>query len=115
MIGSAYLENVLRSLANSTGGTSIFNTNNLNQGLDKVDLELSNYYVLGFNPSSSKRDGKLRKIEVKSEAKGVKLKYRPNYVDPRPPDAGFKKLAFERHLISTPKTQLPVMFRPVYF
>ena len=115
----AYLENVLRSLANSTGGTSIFNTNNLNQGLDKVDLELSNYYVLGFNPSSSKRDGKLRKIEVKSEAKGVKLKYRPNYVDPRPPDAlaGSKE---ERSLLSaisspTPKTQLPVMFRPMYF
>lgn len=115
----AYLENVLRSLANSTGGTPIFNTNNLNQGLDKVDLELSNYYVLGFNPSSSKRDGKLRKIEVKSEVKGVKLKYRSNYVDPRPPDAlaGSKE---ERSLLSaiaspTPKTQLPVMFRPVYF
>ena len=114
-----YMENVLRSLANSTGGTSIFNTNNLNQGLDKVDLELSNYYVLGFNPSGSKRDGKLRKIEVKSEAKGVKLKYRSNYVDPRPPDAlaGSKE---ERSLLSaisspTPKTQLPVMFRPVYF
>lgn len=114
-----YMENVLRSLANSTGGTSIFNTNNLNQGLDKVDLELSNYYVLGFSPSSSKRDGKLRKIEVKSEAKGIKLKYRSNYVDPRPPDAlaGSKE---ERSLLSaisspSPKMQLPVMFRPVYF
>jgi VWFA-related protein len=114
-----YLENILRSLAHSTGGTSVFNTNNLNQGLDKVDLELSNYYVLGFNPSSSKRNGKLRKIEVKTEAKGAKLKYRSGYIDPRPPDslAGSKE---ERSLLSaisspTPITQLPVMFRPEYF
>ncbi|MFN8009224.1 MAG: VWA domain-containing protein [Terriglobia bacterium] len=114
-----YLENVLRTMAHSTGGTSIFNTNNLSQGLDKVDTELSNYYVLGFNPSSSKRDGKLRKIEVKTDVKGAKLKYRTGYVDPRPPDAlaGSKE---ERSLLSaisspSPMNQLPLTFRPMYF
>ncbi len=97
----------------------IFNTNNLNQGLDKVDLELSNYYVLGFYSSNSKRDGKFRKLEVKTDAKGVKLKYRKGYTDPRPLDAlaGSKG---ERSLMNalaspTPATQLPVAFRPVYF
>ncbi len=115
----AMMENILRSLSTETGGLSIFNTNNLNQGLDKVDLELSNYYVLGFSSSNPKRDGKYRKLEVKTDAKGVRLKYRNGYLDPRPPDAlaGSKG---ERSLMSaisspTPATQLPLNFRPVYF
>src|SRR5262249_22519924 len=113
------LDNILRSLALETGGMPIFNTNNLNEGLDKVDLELSNYYVLGFYSSNSKRDGKFRKLEVKTDVKGVKLKYRKGYTDPRPLDAlaGSKG---ERSLMNalaspTPATQLPVAFRPVYF
>jgi len=115
----AMMENILRSLASETGGLPIFNTNNLNQGLDKVDLELSNYYVLGFSSTNPKRDGKYRKLEVKSDVKGLKLKHRDGYVDPRPQDAlaGSKG---ERSLMSaisspTPLTQLPVTFRPVFF
>jgi VWFA-related protein len=115
----AVMENILRSLASETGGLPIFNTNNLNQGLDKVDLELSNYYVLGFSSTNAKRDGKYRKLEVKSDVKGLKLKHRNGYVDPRPADAlaGSKG---ERSLMSaisspTPITQLPVSFRPVFF
>lgn len=115
----AVMENILRSLASETGGLPIFNTNNLNQGLDKVDLELSNYYVLGFSSSNSKRDGKYRKLEVKTDVKGLKLKHRNGYLDPRPADAlaGSKG---ERSLMSaisspSPMTQLPVTFRPVFF
>jgi VWFA-related protein len=115
----AMMENILRSLASETGGLPIFNTNNLNQGLDKVDLELSNYYVLGFSSTNPKRDGKYRKLEVKTDVKGLKLKHRNGYLDPRPADAlaGSKG---ERSLMSaisspTPMTQLPVTFRPVFF
>ncbi|MSO23125.1 MAG: VWA domain-containing protein [Acidobacteria bacterium] len=115
----AMMEDILRSLASETGGLPIFNTNNLNQGLDKVDLELSNYYVLGFSSTNPKRDGKYRKLEVKTGVKGLKLKHRNGYVDPRPPDSlvGSKG---ERSLLSaisssTPLTQLAVSFRPLYF
>ena len=115
----AMMENILRSLASETGGLPIFNTNNLNQGLDKVDLELSNYYLLGFSSTNPKRDGKFRKLEVRTDVKGLKLKHRNGYLDPRPPDAlaGSKG---ERSLMSaisspTPITQLPVSFRPVFF
>jgi VWFA-related protein len=115
----AVMDNILRSLALESGGQAIFNTNNFNEGLDRVDLELSNYYVLGFQSSNPKRDGKFRKLEVKTDEKGVKLKYRKGYTDPRPLDvlAGSKG---ERSLMSaisspTPANQLPVLFRPVYF
>ncbi len=113
------MNNILRSLSSETGGIAVYNTNNLNQGLDKVDLELSNYYVLGFSSSDSKRDGKYRKLKVKTKVKGVRLKHRDGYLDPRPPDAlaGSKD---ERSLMSaisspTPVTDLPLMFRPSYF
>ncbi|PYV89500.1 MAG: hypothetical protein DMG05_13370 [Acidobacteria bacterium] len=103
------VDHILRSLAQDTGGLAIF----------KVDLELSNYYVLGFYSDNPKRDGKFRKLEVKTQLKGVKLKYRKGYADPRPLDAlaGSKG---ERSLMTaisspTPLTQLPVTFRPVYF
>ena len=115
----ARMENILRSLATETGGSPIFNTNNFNERLDKVDQELSNYYVLGFQSGNPKRDGKFRKLEVKTDMKGVNLKYRKGYVDPRPLDvlAGTKG---ERSLMAavsspTPATQLPLTFRAVYF
>ena len=36
------MRDVMRSLAKSTGGVSIFKTNNIEAGLDKVELELDN-------------------------------------------------------------------------
>ncbi len=115
----AMVDNILRSLATESGGLAIFNTNNLNEGLDRVDLELSNYYVLGFQSSNPKRDGKFRKVEVKSQQKGVKLKYRKGYLDPRPLDvlAGSKGERSLMSAISAPTlpNQLPVHFRSIYF
>ena len=113
------VSNILRSLATETGGIPIFNTNNLNEGLDKVDLELSNYYVLGFYSGNPKRDGKFRKLEVKTDVKGVKLKYRKGYLDPRPLDAlaGSKGERSLMNALASPTSagQLPVAFRPIYF
>ncbi|MEW5979894.1 MAG: VWA domain-containing protein [Acidobacteriota bacterium] len=113
------MDNVLRSVAHETGGFAIFNTNNLNEGLDKVDLELSNYYLLGFAPTNAGRDRKFRKLEVKTKAKGVKLKYRKGYSDHRPPDelAGSKR---ERTLMSAidspqPQSHVPLAFSSSYF
>ncbi len=113
------MENILRSLANETGGSAIFNTNNFNERLDKVDQELSNYYVLGFQSSNPKRDGKFRKLEVKSEMKGLTIKHRNGYVDPRPLDvlSGSKgeKSLMNAIASPTPVNQLPVTFRAIYF
>jgi VWFA-related protein len=115
----ARMENILRSLANETGGSAIFNTNNFNERLDKVDQELSNYYVLGFQSSNPKRDGKFRKLEVKTDAKGVTVKHRDGYVDPRPLDAlaGSKgeKSLMNAIASPTPVSQLPITFRALYF
>ena len=107
------------SLAAETGGFSISNTNDIDAELDKLDQQLSNYYILGFQSNNPKHDGAFRNVKVKTELKGVTLKYRPGYQDRRPVDA----LASSRQeqtlltALATPgaATQLPVAFRPMYF
>ncbi|MBP1611191.1 MAG: hypothetical protein H6Q04_3426, partial [Acidobacteria bacterium] len=109
----------LRSLATESGGFSIYDTNNFDAELDKFGQQIGNYYVLGFQSNNPKHDGAFRKIQIKTNAKGVTLKYRPGYQDRRPIDvlASSKQ---EKTLLSalampgTP-TQLPLFFRPAYF
>jgi VWFA-related protein len=110
---------ILRSLANQTNGYPIYNTDNLGEALDRVDLELGHYYVLGSQSGSARSDGKPRKIEVKLSLKDARLKYRDTYTDSHPTDplAGSKSESSLRAALSssTLATQLPVFFRPVYF
>ena len=79
-------KDILKSFSSETGGFSIFNTGNFDQELAKLDQQLSNYYVLGFQSNNPKRDGSLRKIEVKTDLKDVSLRYRKSYMDRLPLD-----------------------------
>jgi VWFA-related protein len=113
------LGNILGSLADETGGLAIFNTIDFNSKLDKVDQELSNYYVLGFSSNNPRRDGKFRRIDVKTDVKGVTVRHRNGYFDPRPLDAlaDSKEEGSLMNAIASPDiaTQLPVGFRAAYF
>jgi VWFA-related protein len=111
--------NILRSLASETNGLAIFNTNNLNERLNDVDLELSNYYILGYFPNNTKRSNKIHKIEVKTELKDVTLKHRGTIQEVRPPEleSGSKGEKALSSAMASPSllTQIPLSFRPVYF
>ncbi len=113
------VDSVLRPLARETGGVSIYNTSDFNQFLDEIDRELSNYYVLGFQPGSSRRDGKFHRLDVKTDARASVVKHRAGYLDRGPLDAlvGTKE---ERSLVGvmdskSPATELPLTFRWAYF
>jgi len=109
----------LRSLATESGGTSLLNTNDINGDLDNLDRQICNYYILGFQSNNPKHDSGFRSIKIKTEAKGISLKYRPSYKDKRPNDV----LANSRHeqtllgVLASPNnaTSIPIDFRPVYF
>jgi VWFA-related protein len=79
-------QSLLRSLASESGGFAIYNTNDFDSELDKLDSQLSNYYILGFQSNNPKHDGGFRKLEVKTDLKGVTLRYRKGYLDRRPVD-----------------------------
>jgi len=107
------------SLAADSGGFSIGNTNDIDVELDKLDQQLSNYYILGFQSNNPIHDGAFRNVKVKTGLKDVTLKYRPGYQDRRPVDALASSRLEQRLLtaLATPgaATQLPVAFRPMYF
>jgi VWFA-related protein len=58
-------ESSLNALAADTGGKALFNTNNLNLGLQKALDENSLYYALDYYSSNDANDGKFRKLTVR--------------------------------------------------
>ena len=69
----------LRVLAEQTGGFALVNSNDFNKGLQRIDNETSDYYVLGYystNPDPTKRT---RKIEITSTRSDMNLTYRSQY------------------------------------
>ena len=69
----------LGGLAQDTGGVFFANTNNLRQGLDRIEDELKNYYMLGYTPTNPAYDGRFREIEVKVNRPGVTVAARKGY------------------------------------
>lgn len=67
------------SIAESTGGFAIRNTNDLGAGLVRVSRESRSYYLIGYVPPSGRRDGKFRQIEVKVRRPGVRVRARRGY------------------------------------
>ena len=74
-------QQVLYALATGTGGFTIVNTNDFLKGLNKISLELDEYYVMGYAPPTRVHDGSYHKIAVKTDRKGVKLRFRTGYYD----------------------------------
>ena len=58
------LREPLSALASETGGSFFENNNDINKGLANLLDDNSAYYLLGFQPETSRWDGKLHKIKV---------------------------------------------------
>ena len=69
----------LSTVAETTGGVSIINTNNFKSALDKVLARSRGYYTLAYTPSE-KFDNKFHKIEVKVRRTGLKTYTQTGYV-----------------------------------
>lgn len=70
-----------RSIAADTGGSTISGTNLL-AGLTRVANEGRAYYLLGYSPTNTRRDGQFRKIEVSVNRPGVTVRARGGYFEP---------------------------------
>jgi VWFA-related protein len=71
------------ALAKDTGGDAIFNNNDINAGLQKVLNDTQTYYLLAFEPTTSYRDGRFRKIEVRLPSHPeLKVRTRKGYFAP---------------------------------
>ena len=75
-------QGTLRTFAEETGGVAIVNTNNLKGGFTKIVQASSTYYVVGYSPTNTKRDGSFRKINVKLKRSGLDVASRKGYYAP---------------------------------
>jgi VWFA-related protein len=61
----------LRRLAEETGGIAVVDTNDYATAYERIVRASSQYYLLGFYPLESKRDGAFRRIAVRVERAGL--------------------------------------------
>ena len=109
----------VNTLASDSGGFSVNDPGQMDTALDRLNRQISSYYILGFQSSNQKHDGAFRRFKVTTRVKGANLKYPPGYQDRRPIDvlASSRQEQRLQTALATPGTltQLPVAFRPAYF
>ena len=76
-------QETLSTLAADTGGKAFLDSNDFNQVYTQVQKDTSAYYMLSYHSTNPARDGRYRKIVVKTKLKDVKLEYRSGYYAPR--------------------------------
>ncbi len=72
-------------LAADSGGFTVKNTNDLSRGIQRIARESQKYYLLGYVPANTARDGTFREIKVefrKGKGKGLKIRARRGYYAP---------------------------------
>ena len=55
----------LESVSADTGGFLVYGTNDFDTGMRRMLAENDSYYLMAYEPTNTKRDGKFRRIEVK--------------------------------------------------
>jgi VWFA-related protein len=71
-------QQILAALSEGTGGFTIFNTNDLLGGLEKIGREQSEFYILGYVPQKSP-EGSCHTLKVKMNRGGMNVRSRSGY------------------------------------
>jgi VWFA-related protein len=75
-------QQILASLSEGTGGFTIFNTNDLLGGLERIGREQSEFYVLGYVPKETP-EGTCHTLKVKLSRGGTNVRSRSGYCNVR--------------------------------
>jgi len=69
----------LRTLSESTGGFAAVNRNDFTGAFERIDVESSSYYVVGYSPERPAKPGEFRSIAVKVSRPDVRVSARNGY------------------------------------
>ena len=78
-------QQILAALADGTGGFTIFNTNDLFGGLQRIASEQNEFYLLGYVPAESP-EGSCHTLKVKMNRGGTVVRARSGYCNARQPN-----------------------------
>jgi len=81
----------MRQMAERTGGLTFANQNGLIPSLQSSMDEGATYYTLAYYPDNKNWDGRFRRIEVRTERSGIRLRFRQGYYALDPDAAAPKK------------------------
>ncbi len=73
----------LRSVSLDTGGVPVLNTNDPTKQIAQIYQENQHYYLLGYQPSNRRTEGRFRKIEVRVNRPDATVRTRSGYYEPR--------------------------------
>jgi VWFA-related protein len=112
-------QETLVTLASDTGGRAFLDSNDFSKIFRGVQEDTSTYYLLGYHSTNSARDGRYRRIVVKSNVPGAKIDYRRGYYAPadyQHSTKDDKERQLEEELASElPATDLPLYLGVAYF
>jgi VWFA-related protein len=112
-------QETLVTLASDTGGRAFLDSNDFSKIFTGVQQDTSTYYVLGYHSTNPARDGRYRRIVVKSAIPGVKIDYRRGYYAPadyQHSTKDDKERQLEEELASElPATDFPLYLGVAYF
>ncbi len=106
-------ETVLREVADGTGGVYFHDNNDLKAGFHELSGTAQAYYILAFNPTDLRQDGRFHSLKVGLSEKraGFRVQARSGYFAPKsatsPADATEEQIR-EALLASNDLQQLPV-------
>jgi len=112
-------QETLVTLASDTGGRAFLDSNDFSKIFKGVQQDTSTYYLLGYHSTNPARDGRYRRIVVKSNLRDVKIDYRRGYYAPadyQHSTKDDKERQLEEELASElPATDLPLYLGVSYF
>jgi len=110
-------QQILAALADGTGGFSIFNTNDLLGGLEKIGREQSEFYILGYVPPET-AEGSCHTLKVKLNHGGMNVRSRSGYCNARtmnPLDGKPLEKQLELHAVGTNMGSIHGALQAPYF
>jgi VWFA-related protein len=97
-------------LAYSTGGFSVANMNNFTAPFTRIQRDQSSYYLLGYSPPGSPKEGSSHKIVVRARRPGVTVRARREYFVPKTSAPTAATVITARNV---PRALLPALDNPV--
>jgi VWFA-related protein len=77
-------------LAEETGGTPVWGTNDVRQPLAKLADEMRSAYVLGWTPDHEP-DGRVHRLRIELRRKGLRIRHTPSYFHGERPERGVSR------------------------